>query len=97
MPANFSFEPYREQIKLSYKIDDKEFDRVLEVIRIHEFMRPYTHWNLVCLRWFRTADDRNELRRPRTYSSTAVKLSDDERASDQQKFEADMKRLRLVK
>lgn len=95
MPDNFVFsDKHREQVKTEFNIDDKEVDRILTLIGEWEFNSPRSDWGRVCLRWFRTSNERNELRRPRTYSTTkAQPLSKDERADDQRKFEEHMAKL----
>lgn len=98
MPDSFVFsDASRERVKDKYRITDEEVDRTLEKIWEWEFAQPRSDWNRVCLRWFRLADERNELRRPRTYSTTAVVPTDAERESDQRKFELDIARLKVVK
>ena len=98
LPEKFKVRPKdREWAKREFKITDEEVNRQLELLSDYEFKRSYTDWNRVFRNWIRKSDELQQLRRPRTYSTTAVELSDDERASDQQKWEEDMKRLRVVK
>jgi hypothetical protein len=99
MPASFTFsDKHRAQVKAEYKIEDKEVDRQLRKIGEHEFARPYSHWHLVCLRWFRKANDLNDLQRARRYRNTQHGApSIEERADDQRKFDEMVEGLRVVK
>ena len=95
-----SFLPAPNDVKWAidtFKIDKDEVMRQVELMKDHEFRRAYSSWPRVFRNWMRKAEEINTLKRPRTYFSTQVELTDEQREEDRKKWEEDMRRLRVVK
>lgn len=86
-----------EWAKIEYRIDDKEVARQVAKLRRREFRRKYTDWDRVFQNWIIKSHRIGDLHRERAHHRPLQTLSDDERREDQKKFEADIKRLRVVK
>lgn len=68
----------------TFRIDRKEFDRQVELLRDHEFRRPYSCWDRVCRNWMRKAEEIQSLRKER--------VKREEEALDPAKVQADWER-----
>ena len=56
-----------EWAKKTFRIEPQEVLRQLELMKDHEFRRPYSCWNRVFRNWFRKAEEIESLRRTRQY------------------------------
>lgn len=66
VPKNFDLpEKDREWAKAGFRITDAEVDRQLELMRDHEFRRPYSCWSRVFRNWIRNAEKFGDLKRER--------------------------------
>lgn len=96
-PDDFVLTPDIEQWAMqTFKVDKKEVYRQLELMRDHEFLRPYSSWDRVFRNWMRKAEDFQTLRRERQYRRPE-ELSEAQREADAKKAWAELNRLRSVK
>ena len=75
----------------TYRVTGGEVLRQVELMRDHEFRRPYSCWDRVFRNWCRKAEELNTWRRARTRVRQAP-LTDNDRAEDQRKFEEQMRK-----
>ena len=97
VPDDFTLTPDLEKWAIkTFRIDKAEVYRQLELMRDHEFRRPYSCWTRVFRNWMRTAERIESLRRERQYRQPD-ELSDEQRKADEAKAWQDLNRLKAVK
>jgi hypothetical protein len=77
--------------KKTFRVTEKEILRQLELMKDHEFRRPYSCWKRVFRNWLRKADQIGTFKRERQYKQPE-RLSSEERRQDQQRFEEQMRK-----
>jgi len=75
----------------TFRVTEKEVMRQLELMKDHEFRRPYSCWERVFRNWLRKCDQIGTFQRERQYKQPE-RLSDAEREQDNEKFKQQMRK-----